>query len=384
MKVPRAENDRLVTLLRFGEGDRPQWYRDRRLERYLHQQGYALNRPHATALLLVGQLQTQPAPPHDRYCTLALCCYLQECLWQVAEKLSRSRSNRDFTCQDYFQAAYSLLVKELPSILNSFDCNKGTLSGFCYQRLYNRVDEFYHGTRQSNWGLLRTASQRRIREALGRWGYAGQQLEMIRGLVYSWQQVTTASREPDTATLCLVSRTYHQCFPHFAPLTPSEIDKYLKETIQALRQYNTIEATIPLAPEEEEKLADTTSSLWQSLLSQEQQAQVQQVVTLLEAALKNLDDTSRRIVCLYYCENVNQTQIAQQLGLGGQHKVSRLLAKTRKYLVNELVTALQPQSLTEDLLRQAAKFVDFWLQGYFQSACSVAPCRDSCSRVITT
>gem|GEM_PF-6623220 len=388
MHPRRSDDEQLFTMILFGDNDRPRWYRDLKIKRYLEYKGYDFSCPHTTALKLVRQLQTNPQRyPDNQYWQRALCCYLQESLWQVAQKLTHTRFSSVYNQQDFFQTACDILMSDLPKTLSKFDPQKCNLSGFCYMRLYDRVYGVCHGARQSNWGLLRSASQKQLREALAYSGYSQSESTLILFLVKCWQDLTTGSTAPDVHTLDQLSRTYRQCHPQSPPLTADDIEEYLNVAIQALRRYNSPEVVHFPKPEELEQVACSLPTPQEALLTEEQQAQLQQLNSILRstlaAALSNLNDTSRRIVCLHYCEHVSQTVIAKQLGLS-QSKVSHTLTKMRASLVRALLDGFGQQYPDRASLKEMGALVHLWLQEYYgsfpnqhppSSCCQFAPLR---------
>ncbi|WP_448514147.1 sigma-70 family RNA polymerase sigma factor [Parathermosynechococcus lividus] len=381
MTLLRSDNEQLFTFIALQDGDRPKWYRDKQTARYLQQQGHCLDAPYQTALQLLNRLQTDPHHPEACYWVRVLYCYLQECVWQVSQRLADHRHGYGCSREDYFQTGCSILWQTPLTVLQGFDPTKGHLLNFVSRRLYDRVYEVYYGARQSDWGLLRRASTRRLRQALTLSGYPDRHRCLIVFLVVCWQQLTTGSVAPDSQTLAQISRTYTQSQPQSPPLGERDIEGYLQQAIQALRHYHTpLGHRISLGEEGVEDVATASPTPWEALLNQEQQELLLKITTTLAAALAALDDTKRRIVCLYYCEQVSQGEIARQLGLPGQHTVSRLLERTRSSLAKDLLTAFGQPSPSSASLREVGILINGWLQGCYRTPLLVAPCQ-SCCRV---
>ncbi|URR36544.1 sigma-70 family RNA polymerase sigma factor [Thermosynechococcus sp. HN-54] len=363
---------KLVAFLQLDTGDRRRWLCDRRLEKYLTNAGYELGEPHTTAIQLFQNLQNQPHNPAAPYWRQALFCYLQETSWSVAMKL-RDKVAREHQLADCFQQACYLTSDPL-KLLRGFNPQRGTrLSTYAYRRIYDRVYDALVGTRQSDWGLLKQAGRRRLASALQLQGYPEHHVRQIERLVYLWQNLVAEPAPPDQGLLGQLAQTYSQCCRDLPPLAPSQVETLLRKAIAALRASQVVHTA-------EQRFWDTlelegeANSPWEAILKQEEQETLKRVFEMLKNAVEALDDASRQVFCLYYCEQVSQEQIARQLGFEKQYQVSRELERIRGHLAKEVLLAFNQPANTQHL-KEVTAVVNLWLEeGYKEPAVSCQRC----------
>ena len=102
----------------------------------------------------------------------------------------------------------------------------------------------------------------------------------------------------------------------------------------------------------------------------ERQSQQSLIGNVLIAALNELDEEERKIVELYYSQNLTQQQIAQQLGIK-QYTISRRLTKAKDSLLLKLANWSKESlhiSLNSLLLNYISTVLEEWLQAYQRDA----------------
>ncbi|MDR7898436.1 sigma-70 family RNA polymerase sigma factor [Thermosynechococcus sp. JY1334] len=370
--MTRQPCDKLIALLRFDGSDRPRWYRDRQLQAYFTAAGYNLEEPEPTAVFLLQQLQRQPNHDDAQYWRRGLFCYLQETSWSVAMTL-REKLGGMHQVSDCFQQACCLTNDPL-KLLSKFKPERGTrLSTYAYRRIYDGVYAALVGVRKSDWGLLKHSGLRSLSSALGNQGYTEDRVRQICALVELWQELADQTTAPDQALLAQVAKTYRQCCPDLPAVTPSEVETLLRTAIAALRAYRQPQVVNPA----EQRFWDTLeggNTPWEATLKQEEQETLKRVFEMMKNAIAALDDTSRQVFCLYYCEQVSQQQIAQHLGFAKQYQVSRALERIRGHLAKAVLAGLN-QPTHPERLKEATVAVNLWLkEGYKVLAGSCQRC----------
>ncbi|WP_460194302.1 sigma-70 family RNA polymerase sigma factor [Thermosynechococcus sp. FA-CM-4201] len=370
--MTRQPCDKLIALLRFDGSDRPRWYCDRQLQAYFTAAGYNLEEPDPTAVFLLQQLQSQPNHGDAHYWRRGLFCYLQETSWSVAMTL-REKVGGMHQVTDCFQQACCLTNDPL-KLLRGFDPQRGTrLSTYAYLRIYDGVYAVLVGVRQSDWGLLKHTRPRSLSSALKNQGYREDEIEQIQQLVQFWKELVDQPTAPDQALLDQMAKTYHQCRPDLPAITPSEVETLLRTAIAALRAYRQPQVVNTT----EQRFWDTLeggNSPWAVTLRQEEQETLKRVFEILKHAVEALDDASRQVFCLYYCEQVSQQQIAQHLGFAKQYQVSRALERIRGHLAKALLAALN-QPTHPQRLKEVTVAINLWLKaGYKVLAASCQRC----------
>ncbi|BAC09532.1 sigma-70 family RNA polymerase sigma factor [Thermosynechococcus vestitus] len=360
--MTRQRCDKLIALLQFDDSDRPRWSCDRQLQGYFTAAGYNLEEPDWTANLLLQQLQSQPNHPDADYWRRGLFCYLQETNWFVAIALREKVRGHQVT--DCFQQACCLSNDPL-RLLQGFDPQRGTrLSTYAYRRIYDQVYAALVGVRQSDWGLLRDTGRRRLSSALKNQGYSEDKIVHIQQLVHLWQELADQPTAPDQALLEQVVKIYHQCRPDLPCVTSREVGTLLRTAISALRAHGQPQVVNTAEERFWDILEGRENMPWEAILKQEEQETLKRVFEILKNAVETLDDASRQVFCLYYCEQLSQQQIAQDLGFEKQYKVSRALERIRSHLAKAVLAALD-QPTHPQRLRELTLAINLWLnEGY--------------------
>lgn len=352
--------NKLFTFLKFDDLGRPHWFCDRQLQAYFTEAGYSLTEPDAMAGFLLQKLQCQPNHSDADYWRRAVFCYLQETSWSVARALwEKVPGLHHFT--DYFQQACCLTNDPL-KLLHRFNPQRGTrLSTYAYRRIYDGVYAELMGARQSDWGLLKNSGRRSLSSALENQGYREEETRQLCAVVQLWQELVDQPAAPDQALLDQVAKTYRQCCPDLPAVTPGEVEALLRKAIAALRADRQPAVVNPTEPKFWDTLEGGGNSPWEATLKQEEEEILKQVFEVLKNAIEALDDTSRQVFCLYYHEQVNQQQIAQQLGFKKQYQVSRVLERIRSHLAKAVLTAFN-QPLYPERLEAVNGAISLWLK----------------------
>ncbi|WJI29780.1 sigma-70 family RNA polymerase sigma factor [Thermosynechococcus sp. B3] len=361
--MTRQPCDKLIALLRFDGSDRPRWYCDRQLQAYFTAAGYNLEEPEPTAVFLLQKFQSQPNHDDAQYWRRGLFCYLQETSWSVAMTL-REKLGGMHQVSDCFQQACCLTNDPL-KLLSKFKPERGTrLSTYAYRRIYDGVYAALVGVRKSDWGLLKHSSSRSLASALRNQGYSEGDINRIEKVVQLWKELVDQPTATDQALLAEVAKTYRQCYSHLPAVTPSEVETLLGKAIAALRAYHQPQVVNPA----EQRFWDTLeggNTPWEATLKQEEQETLKRVFEMMKNAIAALDDTSRQVFCLYYCEQVSQQAIAQHLGFAKQYQVSRALERIRGHLAKVLLAGLN-QPTHPQRLKEVTVAINLWLKGGYK------------------
>ncbi|MEM9804462.1 MAG: sigma-70 family RNA polymerase sigma factor [Cyanobacteria bacterium P01_D01_bin.56] len=317
-----------------------------------------------------------------------LSAYLQEACYWSAQKVVKLLGRTPYRLSDCFQLA-SL---EMHKVLAGYDPQRGaSLKGYARLALPTLLRDVLRQRQEADictdWTLLRRVGKQRLLESLRHAGLSSTAIEQYRlvwvcykTLYVSAKGPTRTVRKPDRerwneiATLYNAERQQQLTEPG-AAIIPNTVEKWLTQSAAWIREYTypTIASLNAPNPNREtgelqDELPDAQpSSLIQTIIELEEcqarQAQQTQLNDFLIASLQELPKETQKLLHLYYCENLTQKQIAQQLGIN-QSSLSRRLSCNRERLLGALVQWSQTSlhiSPTPDLIVNMSIALEDWL-----------------------
>jgi RNA polymerase sigma factor (sigma-70 family) len=320
-----------------------------------------------------------------------LSAYLQEVCYWVAHRTARQLKGIQYGVADCFQVA----IATVPTLLKGYSPAQGaslaTYAKLCFGNTIRDVlRQRREVTSRSDWGLLRKASHKQVKEALQAAGLGPEQVTAYRiaWMAYKtcWAGQTAATRQlaaPNTETWQAIADQYNgQVASDFGPdgelVTAATLEQWLKDTAKALRQQlhpTVVSLNVPQfddGSEWQDDLPDGDATPWAALVQaeeiQERQQQRLQVSEQLRAAVADLQPQDRELLSLYYRHGSTQQQIADQLQIK-QYSVSRRLSRIKEALLLNLATWSQAtlhSSPTSPALKQMSLVLEEWLQHYFK------------------
>lgn len=364
------------------------WAVDPTLRRNFQQHRTQLSEDHASesvwALYWHARWQEQP----KSLATSHLSAYLQEACYWSAQKVVKLLGRTSYGVSDCVQLA-SL---EIRKVLAGYDPQRGaSLKGYARLALPTLLRDTLRQRREADictdWTLLRRVGKQRLLESLRHAGLSSTAIGQYRlvwvcykTLYVSAKGPTRNVRKPDRsmwdaiATLYNTERQQQLAEPGPA-ITSNTVEKWLTQSATWIREYTYPALASLNAPnpnretgELQDELPDVQSlSLLQTLIDLEdhraRQEQQTQLHNCLAAALRELPDETQTLLHLYYCENLTQKQIAQQLGIN-QCSISRRLSRNRERLLGVLVQWSQTTlhtSPTPDLIANMSIALEDWL-----------------------
>lgn len=367
------------------------WVSDARLQRSMKRrlaEDHSSENPAAFWALYWHQ-QWRQAHPLAR---LHLAAYLQEACYHAARKMAFR-----FTLQQYGLAdCFQLAIAEVDKVLKGFQPERGTaLEAFGRVIFTSSIINTLRCRREidicSDWLLLRKLSRKQLLEALDQAGLDSLAIAQYRLAWMCFKQVygptqgagTHKLPEPNFDLWQAIADRYNQERLHYLSAPGPACDAktleqwllncakqaraYLYPAIGSLNVprpgYLSGEIQDDLVGSETPSLVDAAIAHQEVQERQQQQAQVNQVLTQAIARLKAEEQS---LMQLYYSQNLTQQQIAEQLAMQ-QYTVSRRLSKVRKTLLSALAAwgqqlGIQP---TSDSLAHMSLLLEEWLQEHY-------------------
>lgn len=325
-----------------------------------------------------------------------LAAYLQEvCFWSAHKTISGFNSSQ-YGVADCFQVA----IAGIDKVLKGFDREKGfNLKSYASITFSNLIRELLRQKREidicSDWSLLRKLSQKRLTEALQN---AGLGEEAIESYILAWNCLKTiyvperasSTRKlpkPDREIWVAIAELYNQergttLKSPGTQATPESLEKSLLACVKAARAYlfpNVTSINRPKPGYDSGEIVDSLvgevddSLLTEMIVGEEaeqrtqQQSDINQFLTKAVTALKSED---RKLLELYYAQQLKQADIAEALGTQ-QYNVSRKLSRVRKTLLKSLAQWSKETmhiSLTSDVLKGISSLLEEWLAGYYDNS----------------
>ena len=317
-----------------------------------------------------------------------LSAYLQEACYWSAQKTIRLLAHTPYRLSDCFQLA-SL---EIHKVLTGYDPQRGaSLKGYARMALPTLIRDTLSQRQEAdictNWTLLRRVGKQRLLESLRHAGLSPTAMAQYRlawvcykTLYVSAKAPTRTMRTPNQELWAAIATLYNterlkQLTEPGSVITPQTVEKWLIQCATWVREYTypavaSLNAPNPNreAGELQDELPDTQqSSLIQTIIALEEhqarQAQRTQLNDFIAATICQLPEETQKLLHLYYCENLTQKQVAQQLGVK-QFTISRRLSRARERLLGALVQWSQTTlhtSPTPDLIANMSIALEEWL-----------------------
>ncbi len=324
-----------------------------------------------------------------------LIAYLQEaCFWSTRKTLSSFKSTQ-YGLPDGFQIA----IAGIDKVLKGFDSDRGfSLKGYAGITFCNLIREILRQRQEidicSEWSLLRKLSKKRLTESLQN---AGLSADIVDKYVLAWYcfkniyvperaSPTKKLSKPDAATWDAIVNLYNQesktqLSASSEMVNATILEKWLLASVKAARSYlypNITSINQPKPGYDSGEIADSlVGAVDESLISemiveeeiQQRNQQQNQVNTALLAALNQLKAEERRLLELYYVQEMKQSEIAQELNTQ-QYTISRKLSRVKKSLLKFLAQWSNDTlhiSLTSDVLKNISLIIEEWLESHYKN-----------------
>jgi RNA polymerase sigma factor (sigma-70 family) len=322
-----------------------------------------------------------------------LSAYLQEtCYWISHKTLSCFVSPR-YQMSDCFQIA----IAATPKILKRFNPQRcPSLKDYASVAFKSIIRDTLRSSQEvdicTDWALLRKLSKKRLVESLERAGFSPETIAHCQlawtcfKTLYLPTQETGTRRlnRPDRATWEAIAERYNRDRQLYLDspcpeCSPETLEQCLLQCAKLARDYLYPPRTSidePRSSEGYQTLLDhlpseVDESALEQLLEREEaerrQQQRSQIESMLSAGLSQLKPQSQALLQLYYSQELTQQEIAAQHDLK-QYQVSRQLARARESLLKIFAQWSQQTlhiTLTSDVLNNASKILEEWLQGYY-------------------
>lgn len=318
---------------------------------------------------------------------LHLSSYLQEvCYWSAKKTLKDFVSNQ-YSLADCFQVA----IVQVKKVLEGFNPQQNVnLKNYASIIFINSIKEDLRQHREvdicTDWALLRKLSQKKLKESLAHSGLSSENVASYLlawncfKIIYAPKQASNTRQlpKPDTQTWEAIAKLYNlerlvRLNPPGEPKNGEMLAKVLSACAKAARAYFYPTITSIDSSASEQNSSEYLETLlhieppFDRLVEQEEETsrkrQQAQINAVLVAALAKLEPQMRKLLHLYYVRSLTQNQIASELKIK-QYTVSRHLAKSREFLLKELVQWSQKTLHifpTSDVLKNISTTLDEWL-----------------------
>lgn len=398
MRTRQSISELFTTFLQLDADRIIGWAVDAKLRRNLLNCQASLSQPEDSENFWINYWyklwQDQPGGPAREH----FSAYLQEACYWAAHKIITNLSATQYTVSDCFQ----MVITRVDKILKGFKPNMGfNLNNYASAIFSNEIKEMLRSQNEidisTNWRLLRKLTQKRLVESLENIGLSG---ETRQRYVLAWKcyqalyapQHPTGTRQlskPDYPTWNAIAQLYNserhtQLSPPGPECSPQTMEKWLVACAKAVRDY-----FYPSMASLNASRNDDDSGEYQDILPQlkqnslmteiiaqeellERQSQQSLISNVLIAALNDLDEEAKKIVELYYSQNLTQQQIAQHLGIK-QYTISRRLSKAKDLLLVKLANWSKESlhiSLNSLVLNYINTVLEEWLKAYYSLSSS--------------
>lgn len=320
-----------------------------------------------------------------------LSAYLQETCYWVASKTVKNIYSVQYTVSDCFQ----MTIARIDKVLKGFKPQMGfSLKNYGSAIFSSELKELLRQEQEidicTNWRLLRKLTQKRLVESLEN---IGMNSKIVERYVLAWKCYQTLYaptqrtgtrklQKPNPQTWKEIAELYNsQRLKQLPPNTPEcsaeVIEKWMIASAKAVRAYlypKPVSLNVPRGDGEASKeLIDDLpenrqeSPISQIVIQEEQlnrQALRNGINDVLVAAIQELDEESKKIIELYYGHELNQQQIAKNLGIK-QYNISRRLSKAREILLYKLSNYCKESlhiSLNPPVLDYISTLMKEWLK----------------------
>ncbi len=392
MRSRQGITELFTTFLQFDADRAIGWASDGRLRRNITNCQQKLSQPEESEDFWVSYWYKEWQSQTQNLATGHLSAYLQEVCYWAANKTATHFSSGQYTLSDCFQA----IATKTDKVLQGFKPNMGfNLKNYASAIFSSELKELLRQQKEvdisTDWRLLRKVTQKRLIESLENAGLNPQIVERYVLVWKSYQALYAPRKEkgtrklsrPDDAVWQSIAQLYnkerHQLSQSGPECKGETAEKCLVACAKAVRAYlypnmTSLNAT---TGDNSGEFQDILPQLRQdSLLSEieaqeeitERKSQQSKVSDVLVAAIGELDEQGQNIIKFYYQGELNQSQIAKQLGVK-QYTISRKLSKCKDMLLIKLATWTKESmhiSLDSSVLDYMSTVLEEWLQNYYK------------------
>ncbi|MGB3636037.1 MAG: sigma-70 family RNA polymerase sigma factor [Rivularia sp. (in: cyanobacteria)] len=393
MRSRQGITELFATFLQFDADRAIGWATDARLRRNITNRQQKLSKPEDSEDFWVSYWYKEWQSQTQNLASGHLTAYLQEVCYWAANKTATNFSSAQYTLSDCFQA----IATKTDKVLQGFKPNMGfNIKNYASAIFSSELKELLRQQKEvdisTDWRLLRKVTQKRLIESLENAGLNPQIVERYVLVWKSYQALYAPRKEkgtrklakPDDAVWQSIAQLYNQ--ERKTQLTQSgpeckgeTAEKCLVACAKAIRAYlypnmTSLNAT---TGDNSGEFQDILPQLRQdSLLSeieveeeiQERKSQQSKIGDVLIAAIGELDEQGQNTIKYYYQGDLNQSQIAKQLGVK-QYTISRKLSKCKQTLLIKLATWTKESmhiSLDSSVLDYMSTVLEEWLQNYYK------------------
>lgn len=330
-------------------------------------------------------LQTRQSRDH-------LYAYLQEPCYHAAYDIWNTYRNysTEYAIADYFQCGILRFDKLLSGFNPQLNSNlEAYANSFLKWRITDTLRELHKGWGYTSWSLLLYRGKRCVKNALIRYGIAG---ELLESYLLAWEcyveiyksvkQVRDGSiQEPTPQSWQSITSAYNAMTG--AQKEATDIKKWIVDCGKAVSSYislNSVSADAMNRPEIdnlESRLGDESQIEELEFGSIVDYQQIhQKICRWLQAEIEQLDIQKTRlnpnikeILALYYKQGITQTAIGQQLGIN-QGTVARNLQKIKEILTDKFIQWSAENlniSLKSNDIQVMSKVFEEWIRLYYQN-----------------
>lgn len=333
-----------------------------------------------------------------------LWAYLQQpCLWsasKIAEIIQQQTNSVGIYNQYSLPECFQLAIAEIDKLLRQFNLKLGyNLKTYAYNRFKSILRDKLRESREiyicTDWALLRGLNRTRLEDSL--WRLVDSK-ETIAKYILAWEcfqeiyrpspsSATRRLERPDSTTWDEIAQLYnarrlHQLNPPGAECQPQTIETWLLYCVKAER--NRYRMSIPtfvidkVQPGEDggNLVRDLPATEHESVLAeiiteeeeQSQKAIASQIKTVFTEALAQLNPENKLLLSLRYSQQLNQTEIGNQLGIK-QYQVSRNIRNIKRSLLMVLGKWSQEHlqvTLTSNKLDELNSLLEELLTDHFE------------------
>lgn len=391
MQARKSIIELFTTFLQFDTDKAIGWLTDARLRRNIVNSQARLSQIENSETFWVRYWYKIWQADHKSLAKGHLLAYLQETCYWVANKTVKNIYSTQYTLSDCFQIA----IARIDKVLKGFKPDMGfSLKNYGSAIFSSELKELLRQQQEidicTNWRLLRKITQKRLAESLEN---VGMNSKIMERYILAWKCYqmlytpgqptgTRKLQKPSPQTWEAIAALYNsqrltQLSSNVPECSAETIEKWMIASAKAVRAYfypnsislNTLKGDGETSRELIDDLPDNhQESAISKIIIQEEQLQRQierdRIKGVLVAALEELDRESRKIIQLYYGDELSQQQIAKQLGVK-QYNISRRLTKVREALLLKLATYCKESlhiSLNPPVLDYISTLMKEWLK----------------------
>lgn len=311
-----------------------------------------------------------------------LVAYLQEsCFWSVSKIISKVKSK--YSLADGFQMAISEIDKVLMGFNPSLGYQLKHYASAIFKSILTAIlREGKEVDLCSDWALLRKISQKRLSLALKAQGLADNNLEAY--ILVStgfttfylsdspWKSKTLPP--PDDTTWDTIAR-FCNSYSVKVKYTGETVEMMIKKCSLMVRSYSCpgiISLNTALSNEEEseeilDKIEDSQPLMMEKLMmkedEKEEEKRLRELREIIKEGMNELSEEEKRLIKLYYHDNLTQQEIAKNLEIK-QYAISRKLNKIRETLLKKIILWTKKFSVEMNInqIKDISILMEEWLE----------------------